>query len=1016
MTDDRNNKKETIVQYSSGLILGSLKQKKMENKLSIHQLRIIQNILYDEINGELSKISLKKSEFSNLLPTVLKEYNVKQCEDFFDRIDINKSGYVDWDKIISLIMLQLYEKDNKIRSTQLPKWKEPNILISPHKDIIVDIKFMRSLNKYIFVSKDGCVSIWDKNLKLIRSQRIYTESCNQRDLWVTHFFPMNNLNKLVVSLTSKEIAIYDLVSKLDLTCQCIITDLEATPLCLEYWVNPKDSNEVIICWGDVKGFINFLQIYSVNVSLFQKISNNTDIEESCYTFSIKDFQSGLTKNIIYTRFKGHVDWIRAVRYLPSLNCFLSCSTNSVNSITLGWIEKHGDITCTVKTTSFNVDQGVNYVDYRDDMNLIASAGVNHMINLWNPYVVSKPTILSGHVTSVIRVQFAKTKPLLFSLSKDKVVRIWNIHVQVCLQKLSGIFSRGTENLYHCTLMFDDINNRLFVTMNYQTFMLECKEEKIGKINSHDSPIISIQYDEKTQQIITASQFGTIKFWRLESGQLLNSIIEAHGKHEMTCMQLTDDFETRILTGALDGLIKIWSVVGECLFVCHCSMENTFCDIMAICFGKRNIYATGWNTTPIYFPFKHFNEENVYPSEWKEKDDAHNDDIFAITFCPPNLIVTAAYDGLIKVWNCNTEKLFRTLPQFSINSAKADSIQDRKSISMISEENMISSLIYLHTRNSTDSADLISLSVNGWIRFYNIYKQEIVAEFQSTTTYKIIGDTDPNDTVLITGDNQGNISCWNIENYPLADKNLESEKNYQNLELISSWNQHNDTITVIKVIIYYNDKIILSGCQDCTISLCNIKGDLIGTLGQSQPWDLVGTPPKSTSKLNRFKKGTQKIIKETTENKDKKISLKSYKIDDNWRPDSAAIKDPVNYRINAWENSIVGKSIKERRQGRTIRGQMKSTEHIVSALMSHGGPYSMLKTQEMPEIKHIIKPKLVSETTIRQSESRNALNFIVDTKLIDGLEAAFDEKTLFPRYLLEYEAKMKLQDLLRSHDN
>ena len=52
----------------------------------------------------------------------------------------------------------------------------------------------------------------------------------------------------------------------------------------------------------------------------------------------------------------------------------------------------------------------------------ATAGVNHHVCLWNPYVVSKPNgVLRGHMASVLQCQFNKPRGQLISFSKDKVM-------------------------------------------------------------------------------------------------------------------------------------------------------------------------------------------------------------------------------------------------------------------------------------------------------------------------------------------------------------------------------------------------------------------------------------------------------------------------------------------------------------------------------------------------------------------------------------------------------------------
>jgi len=46
----------------------------------------------------------------------------------FDRIDVTKQGVVNWDKFASHMLLEFYEKDDKVKSTQVPHWTELKVL------------------------------------------------------------------------------------------------------------------------------------------------------------------------------------------------------------------------------------------------------------------------------------------------------------------------------------------------------------------------------------------------------------------------------------------------------------------------------------------------------------------------------------------------------------------------------------------------------------------------------------------------------------------------------------------------------------------------------------------------------------------------------------------------------------------------------------------------------------------------------------------------------------------------
>ena len=47
-----------------------------------------------------------------------------QYGELFDKIDVTREGVVDWDKFASHMLLEFYEKDDRVKSTQVPQWKD----------------------------------------------------------------------------------------------------------------------------------------------------------------------------------------------------------------------------------------------------------------------------------------------------------------------------------------------------------------------------------------------------------------------------------------------------------------------------------------------------------------------------------------------------------------------------------------------------------------------------------------------------------------------------------------------------------------------------------------------------------------------------------------------------------------------------------------------------------------------------------------------------------------------------
>jgi WD40 repeat protein len=243
-----------------------------------------------------------------------------------------------------------------------------------------------------------------------------------------------------------------------------------------------------------------------------------------------------------------------VKYYASLDAIISCGTTDHNSIVLAYIEKASN---SMRTINFSVKQGVSDFDYSRSINLIVSAGVDRMIRLWNPYVTSKPVgLMEGHTSPIVAIYISASRGQVFSLCAQKVLRVWDIQLQACLQIVSGVFPRGppvTTNMF-----FEEGSGRLFAMFNNQLCMLEIKPEVKNRVVSHERPVSCVIYSSKFNQIITACADSVIAVWMLDTGQRVRKIPHAHGEAEITCMILSQS-QQRFLTGATDGMIKVCSM-------------------------------------------------------------------------------------------------------------------------------------------------------------------------------------------------------------------------------------------------------------------------------------------------------------------------------------------------------------------------------------------------------------------------------------------------------------------------
>ena len=71
--------------------------------------------------------------------------------------------------------------------------------------------------------------------------------------------------------------------------------------------------------------------------------------------------------------------------------------------------------------------GITCFDYCEDLNFIVTAGVDHRVKIWDPYMPSQPlNILVGHNARVEFVCVDYMTNTIVSLSADNYVKVWDI--------------------------------------------------------------------------------------------------------------------------------------------------------------------------------------------------------------------------------------------------------------------------------------------------------------------------------------------------------------------------------------------------------------------------------------------------------------------------------------------------------------------------------------------------------------------------------------------------------------
>lgn len=66
--------------------------------------------------------------------------------------------------------------------------------------------------------------------------------------------------------------------------------------------------------------------------------------------------------------------------------------------------------------------------------MLATGGPDCIVRVWNPFVPSKASVvLPGHHAGVVALVLQNGGQTVYSLSRDRVIKVWDVQGQSCMQ-------------------------------------------------------------------------------------------------------------------------------------------------------------------------------------------------------------------------------------------------------------------------------------------------------------------------------------------------------------------------------------------------------------------------------------------------------------------------------------------------------------------------------------------------------------------------------------------------------
>ena len=586
-----------------------------------------------------------------------------------------------------------------------------------HSEMIQRILWIPTLGSYISAGRDGILRQWEG--ATCRPQR-WTQNGSAWITDIAHMAPQ----PLAVCAADRTISFYD-AGRPSMDPLGRITQLDNVPMCAT-WLRVSEND--MLLYGDDRGGVH---TYTLADEWGSEGTGPNGIEVG------KKVLSGMKAQ---TPYKAHAEWVTRIKYLSHSDALLTSSMDSTLQLTDFERRK-------VKWKVTDHLSGVYSFAFCRSYNFIASCGLERNVLLFNPFTGKSVGTLAGHSASVCDVIVNEADNQLISLSMDKVVKIWDIRSNKCMQTITDKTDYWPENRISAIAFNPQRKAIVTGATKLDSYQRKRRHEAIAR------PVSAALYNQPFSQVVSGDAGSVISVWNCVKGENVFSFNEAHGDAKVSAMTF-DTTGRRLLTGGTDGTLYMWnfnngSRLNE--YVGFGSAEISCC--LYIEDGpNRYVAAAGWNRKVCVW-----RDTGSYTEQVHHCMEGHEDDIICAIFCKPNVIATGSYDGKVMLWKIDGVLKQTLVPM----DHEAHDMDDRP----------VTALLQLKQVAGGDL--IVSGYADGAMRFYSLTSGALLVQVQTPHSKQSGGVsamcTVEDNSRIYTADAAGVVACYEVDTELLSKK-------------------------------------------------------------------------------------------------------------------------------------------------------------------------------------------------------------------------------------------------------
>ncbi|MDF5730634.1 MAG: WD40 repeat domain-containing protein, partial [Rhizonema sp. PD38] len=456
--------------------------------------------------------------------------------------------------------------------------------------------------------------------------------------------------------------------------------------------------------------------------------------------------------------------------------------------------------CTIQTGILNISQNKRYLIIK-----------NNLENSVSEYILSNnqcyPTKANfQHNESVTHAIFSRNDKLLATLSKDGVLKLWNINSKI------PIFRIKKGNITNIKFSYDT----RIVAMGSDNNTIELQKRNGTFITTipGDSSILSFSHDNQT--LVTSSTDDFLKLWKFGRKQ---EISLKGGSNHITSIDFSDDGKL-IAAASADNFIRLWHSDGTLVKILPTNNEK----VPSIIFSPDSHLLAVISNNSVTLYKSNGTLIKTLPRRTEEVTSiifSHNSQMLA-TIGDDNLIELYKSDGdLIKTLIEHSTKVSSV--EFSRDNSKLISVSPESDEIKIWRSNdgkllkPIDNYGTLSAHFSPSSNYITSLNIDNTVKLWSLNGELLTAlKGHSSRITQVSFSFD--ETKIATSSDDSTIKLWDVK------KLLAQKDNYVPLTL----REHTQGINDVNF--SHDGKLIASASADATVKLWHSSnGKYIGSM-------------------------------------------------------------------------------------------------------------------------------------------------------------------------------------------